>query len=277
MTTLVELYAGTAALSLHLFGLRPPVSRIGSKQGYAAAIAQELELHRPMPDVQCGTHGAIDRVLLVDTDQWVCATLLALCTGNGPAIAEMLRAHRATKAAWADAKRAMCAPPEYVDEDETAAHWLYVTAAARGGVGGFKGGHIRRPSVKGWIPSLPSLCARLQAFDKPLPVEVRCCRAQDVAPFGDSVVYLDPPYAGRTGYPRGEVVDGSALALQGWYERGATIALSSPHAIAIAPTDQFTLPNALGRRRVELTHRRKGQTRRSLTRSSEEWLHIFRR
>ena len=44
---LVELCAGTAALSWSLFGARFPVSRMGSKAGYADAIKGALGLHGP--------------------------------------------------------------------------------------------------------------------------------------------------------------------------------------------------------------------------------------
>jgi hypothetical protein len=291
MTTLVELYAGTAALTLHLFGLKPPVSRIGSKQGYAAAIAEELGLWTFHADAiaqelelwafyaEFDQHAVLtppfDKVLLVDTDPWICATLRALCIGYGPAVAACLEAYLPTKAEW-KRERALLqlAPSGHSVSD--AARWLFVTAASRGGVGGFKGGHIRRPSVKGWIPSLPSLCERLQAFDKPLPVEVRGCRAEDVSPFGDSVVYMDPPYYGRTGYPSWGPRVGSFeinKVLRAWLRVGATVAISGPDKYRVVPTER-KLTYAL--RKVKLTHRRKGQTRRSLTRSNEEWLHIFK-
>jgi hypothetical protein len=280
VTTLVELYAGTAALSLHLFGLKPPVSRIGSKQGYAAAIAEMLGLAQTD-----GIHlqqVLPTRVILVDTDPWVCATLRALVAGHGPAVAGCLEAYRPTKAEW-ECERALLRLDGISGTSVAdAAKWLYVTAASRGGVGGFKGGHIRRPSVNGWIPSIPSLCYRLQAFNTKLPFEVRCMRAEDVLPFGDSVVYMDPPYPGRTGYPGVEVVRDNRpqnWRLK-WLEAGATLALASPDGAAFVwtgvPASSSAVPNTPFRYRcVELTHLRKGQTRRSLTRSSEEWLHIF--
>ncbi len=101
-------------------------------------------------------------------------------------------------------------------------------------------------------------------FNKPLPVEVRCARAEDVSPFGDTIVYLDPPYVGRTGY------GGAAPTLASidrvvatWCAAGATVALSSPWK------------DAGHSRTVELTHLRKGQSRRSLTKNADEYLHVF--
>ncbi len=229
---LVELYAGTAALSLYLFGHKPPVSRIGSKQGYAAAIAEELGLStwlwkfdgEKFQDAQ----DSVTHATLVDTDPWICATLRALCGGAGPEVAAGLRKREATKAAWESTRKAVARESgqlgsSRVDDIRRAEQWLYVTTASRGGVGGFKGWHIRRPSVNGWIPSLPSLCKRLEVFNHPLPVTVLCQRAEQLAPFGDiaaagtrTVVYMDHPYEGRTGYPQSckqEVFDGR---LAGW-------------------------------------------------------------
>ena len=78
---LVELCAGTAALSWSLFGARFPVSRMGSKAGYCDAIRGALGLHDPP-----------EAVLLVEPDVELARTLALLSSPGGPAaVAEVIR------------------------------------------------------------------------------------------------------------------------------------------------------------------------------------------
>ena len=78
---LVELCAGTAALSWSLSGARFPVSRMGSKAGYAEAIRGVLQIHEPP--------GAL---LWVEPDVELARTLALLVTQGGPAaVAEVIR------------------------------------------------------------------------------------------------------------------------------------------------------------------------------------------
>ena len=78
---LVELCAGTAALSWSLVGARFPVSRMGSKSGYSDALKGVL-----------GLHAAPEAFLWVEPDEELARTLALLTTPGGPqAVAEVIR------------------------------------------------------------------------------------------------------------------------------------------------------------------------------------------
>lgn len=250
---LVELCSGLGALTLHLHGRKPPASRIGSKAGYAAAIANEL-----------GIEGPPDRAVLVDADGalqnamwWLTQTpqLLAriiettgrACPGHDP------------RRVWEWSRDTRGHGPL----ERQAAHWWLWTAGARGGIGGFKGRHVHRPNVDGFIPSRTNLIKRIAAF-KPLPhVEVVHGWVSSVEPIPDAVVYFDPPYHEAQGYGFDAIAHRPLL--QPWLDAGCTVAISERRPIT----------GYAGARHVELTHRRVGQARRSLTTTTEEWLTII--
>ena len=78
---LVEVCAGTAALSWSLVGARFPCSRMGSKSGYADAIKGALGLHEPPA-----------AFLWIEPDEELARTLALLTTPGGPqAVAEVIR------------------------------------------------------------------------------------------------------------------------------------------------------------------------------------------
>lgn len=248
--TFVELYAGLAAVTLRLFGAEPPVSRIGAKTGYAGAIVDALGLRSLVPG---------DRVVLVESDPAVAAVLRALLDSRGRDAAATYVERCAPldpRSAW-EAARAGSSPGE----------WLLWAAGARGGVGGFKGRHRLRPSVDGFIPSRYSLAERLRSFPTPpCHVEVVCGFAQDLAPIPGSVVYLDPPYAGRQGYqgPKPAVEVHPAVLAERWAAAGCRVGLSESRPVQ--------LPSA---RHLDLSASRRGQRRRSMTRDTREWLTVI--
>lgn len=88
--------------------------------------------------------------------------------------------------------------------------------------------------------------------------------ARNFIPPADGLIYLDPPYHKTQGYneklPRHDVL---RLAQQ-WHEAGCQVAVSEREPLDIP-----------GARHVELTYDRKGQFRRSLTRSRIEWLTLL--
>lgn len=252
----VELYAGLAAVTLHLTGQKPPVSRIGAKTGYAAAIAAELGLPPLRPE---------DKVVLVEVNPAVANVLRALFSPEGRARAAAhieSRLHLPAREVWDQAHRdltngQLCAPGD----------WLLYTAGARGGIGGFKGAHVHRPSVDGFIPARAALARRLRAFeDPPCRVEVVTGFAEGLAPIPGAVAYLDPPYQGRQGFAG---AGGNPLAARliemavRWAAAGCRVGISEA-----VPLD---VPGA---RHVDLTGRREGQTRRSMTRDAQEWLTV---
>jgi hypothetical protein len=252
MTALVELCSGLAALTLHLHGDKPPASRIGAKTGYAHAIADEL-----------GLEGPPHRALLVDHDPALCNAMLWLLTT--PRILAWCIEDLSGLAADVDPRtiwRHARARRNGVGVVPAAWWWLW-TAGARGGIGGFKGRHKHRPNVDGFIPSRRSLIDRIASF-QPLPhVDVLCLDIADVKPTPGAVVYIDPEYSAATGYG-GRRPSDVAIIAQRWAGAGCRVGVS----------DRAYLPIP-GARHVDLTSRRRGQARRSLTTTDTELLTIL--
>lgn len=247
---LVEPYAGLAGLSLWvLWGLSSPASRVGNKSKYAPSIAGEL----------CADL-TVDSALLVDADPAV-VNFWKHVPQLPEALADRMgQAHKA-RPLW-EAARA--------DRDHLgpggAAAWLLWTAGARGGIGGFKGGHKHRPNVDGFIPSRSSLLQRVRVLAECWDgrVAVQLGQAEDVVFGPDDIAYLDPPYPKTQGYARKTTMD---AILQTWeHARAAQVRGLSANAALAA---HFPSPNW-----VQIA--RRGQMRRSLTRSDEELLLVDR-
>lgn len=161
------------------------------------------------------------------------------------------------KVVW---ERARSAPKENLEG--AAAWWIWV-AGARGGIGGFKGLHKHRANVDGFIPSRESLVKRVREMPD-VDAQILCSDCRTWEPEPGTIVYFDPPYAGTTGYgpclERKEVLE---LA-QKWRDRGCVVGVSEREPLEIP-----------GAAHLCLTDKRKGQSRRSLTRSLEEWLTVL--
>ena len=129
---LIELCAGTAALSWGLAGMKFPVSRMGSKAGYFYALASSLGLR--VGDIPRGGF------LLNEPDQELARTLALLASpGGAAAVAEVIRswipcpAGHAEGGAWclecATWTNGADTPPEHPEEhierkrDGTARRW----------------------------------------------------------------------------------------------------------------------------------------------------------
>lgn len=249
-STFVELYAGLAAVSLRLLGVASPVSRLGCKSGYAEAIIAEMRIAAP------------DRIVLVDTDPGLCAYLTMLFDDElRLSAAAQIATLAETETTWRRCRDAKDGQPWL----GPGVDWLVWCCGARGGVGGFKGAHIRRPNVQGFIPSLASLAKRLRNFC-PLPcrVEVINATATSIVPIPNATAYLDPPYAGRQGYSSDKPSDVVAVAPK-WRAAGCKVGISEAVPVIVPVTHRF----------VDLTARRRGQTRRSLTRNNQEWLTVL--
>lgn len=244
----VELYAGLASVSLYIAGgYRPPVSRIGAKSGYAKAIVEALGA------AEC------DSFLLVDADPSIARVLASLVSPIGRAvIADRLRSWPQSRQKWEELRAA----DDFRGHDE-AARWLYVTAARRGGVGGFKGKHKLRPSVDGFIPTITSLVTRVLALNlDPTQWEVRCEKAGNIAAIPGCVVYLDPPYHDRQGYPDAGDDTSPEVLFGRWAAAGSRVGLSEGRRLDV---EGYC---------VDLTEQRHAQSRRSLTRSNKEYLFV---
>lgn len=193
---LIELCAGTAAVTFAALGEpRFPCSRIGSKLGYAAQIVKIMAIPK------------IERAMIVDTDKRLMVLHAALLR---PVVREQMardlcrQARTEARACW---KRAC------KRDDPTSI--LLELAGRRGGVGGFKGLHILRASVDGFIPSRRSLATRVMS--RKVTDAVVCTLTSDVSElhpwrYAPTTIYMDAPYAGCTGYPADKAFDPVALA-----------------------------------------------------------------
>jgi len=252
----VELFAGLAAWTLYMHDLRPPCSRIGCKSGYAAALVEAFGV----PDKPA-------RSLLVEADPQL-ANALRFLVRQPRDLARTIRLlggpSSEPRAIWQRAKEEKAAGALL-----GAASWWIWTAGARGGIGGFKGAHKLRPSVEGFIPTLDSLQRRISLFPALDHVEVIHANAEAVPPMPGARVYLDPPYVGTQVYggPAPSVEAVCELARQ-WRDEGALVGVSYNRRL---DTYAAGLPEW---RALDLTERRRGQVRRSLTRTRDEWLTI---
>lgn len=261
---LIELYAGLGAVSLAALGASsPPVSRVGSKSGYTAPILRALGIEP----------GSARRVLLVESDAQICDVLRLLTSSDDERrqhAAETIRllASAPAREVWEHART--IAGWSY---EADPAWWLLYTAGARGGIGGFKGGHVRRASVDGFIPSRLSLAKRVAGFRMPEGAEVEIARArvEDCDPteecsYEPTAVYLDPPYRDSALLQQVRAnIDRAADIAERWRAAGHRVVLSE----RVRPQ---ALSAAWEARRID--GERRGQTRRSLTRSTEEWLFV---
>jgi len=231
---------------------RFPVSRIGSKAGYADAILAAMGI----------APGSLGSATVVETDPVMVVLLARLlsptCDRMADTLAELL--DEPPEALWRRARD---------QREESSVMALLWLAGARGGIGGFKGAHVRRPSVDGFIPSRQSLVRRVRAhaaFVRRARPEVRVVAvdASDLDPthFTPDDVYVDPPYSGRQPYASILREPVAALA-ERWVSAGHRVFVSEARRLSGAS------------RHVSLTDRRRGQTRRSLTVDCEEWLSVW--
>ena len=251
---MIELCAGTGALTCRLLGVSRPTPYMGNKRKYAAQI---LGLLRPS--------GA--RLILADPGPWG-DTWAALAAGEVSPTLEALipsdpREH-------ADLWRRLASAPVPADRPERAAAHLVMQALSfRGkpiGVspGAWTNHGINLTAATG-IPGTPrfgevkpqlfGLLSRVLAIEgRCSRVDARQCEAGDIEPMGGESVYLDPPYVGTEGYghdlPREEVV---RIALA-WREAGSDVVISEQEPIDIPGWAHHRLPapaSRLGRKRRE--------------------------
>lgn len=241
---LIEPYVGLGAVGLHLLaGVKPPASRIGCKSGYAAQISTHI--------------GVVDQVLWSDADPALVQALQAMIEGVDISTWFGGDPHER----WLEARE-----NRFIDP----ASWWVHLAGARGGIGGFKGGHIRRPNVDGFIPNRESLARRLDAIaalrlgDR---VTITCERADQRFYESGAKVYFDPPYLNTTPYPD-DPQQGVGL-LTAWWRAHA----SGASMLLVSERDSvYTLPDAEWH-----PLKRTGQNRRSLTTSDAELLNVWHR
>ena len=259
----VELCAGTAALSLALHGegARPPVSRMGAKTGYSAAILGALGL-RP--------GAGADRYLWAEADRGVRLLLAAYADpGLRAGAVEVLRGWLGEdqRDLWGRLREE--GPVQ--DGPPTArefARWARIVTGNRlicvgpdwmnTGNGGTKFGG---PDFCTGIDRLVAAVERAETLPASVVTDA-AAGPPDVVPAG-SVVVIDPPYAGTCPYahdlPRAEVV----RVARAWAAKGARVAVCEAEAIGELVAD--------GWEAVEITNMKVGH-RRSFSRQQVEML-----
>ena len=246
----VELCAGLASVSLVLQGgrhARPPVSRMGNKRGYAEAILWACGLRQGQ-----GAH----RFLWCEPDPGCSALLRAY---GQP---EVLREAAEIIRGWADEdprelwERLKAEGPIKAATAEDVARWTVIQGMSLGGSGSGYCASGRHASCAGMADGLS-----VRLPDITVAPDAREIDPPDL-PAG-SVVFIDPPYVGTTGYghdlPRAAVVE----MARRWKDAGALVCIS----------EQEALPELMveGWHALDITSTRKGQ-KRTFSKQQAEWL-----
>lgn len=278
MTALVELCCGGAAVSLRLLGgpgACPPVGYMGGKRHYAGAILGALGLR----------HGErIDRVMLVDVGPWGRAWA-CLTERGGPArvAAELRRWAARGEKGVALFDRILSEGQDEQSEAVWTAQFLALQCGSAKGlpVGADPGvnaawrtsgyGHTSKGGVaRGFIERLrPGHLAarveRLASIRWPAATLVLCRDVRDVEPVPGAVVYVDPNYAGTTGYGDHDISRDEVLVLANrWVDAGCVVAVSEREPLPLGEWSH-----------IEITGEHCGQPR-TFTRSRTEFLTISR-
>ena len=285
---LVELCAGTAALSLRLErdGARPPVSRMGAKTGYADAI---LALAGLNPGDKA------EHYIWCEPDDGVRLLLHAYRDAElARAAADIIRswADEEPRALWERLRAegpARCPP---VDAWEVAAAFQVIGGDRKGAWGTFFSGwatplhpaaqrHLGPTTcesyrekygedVRGWpcgpTGAHPDIQAPRIEETTGLPATIHDdARTLDpsVPLPGGTLVYIDPPYLNTTGYAHDFGREEWVPVLRRWADAGARCMVSEAEPIPELVAD--------GWHAVEITAMRQGQ-KRTFSRQQAEWV-----
>jgi len=204
----VEPFAGMLAVALWLRGrVDPPLAYMGSKRGYRDAILAGLDLH---PGAGCG------ELWVADADPHVAAFWRALAASEVPDLSgyEAIRREQGPRAAFTAGREA-----------GDVAGWTVAAALAfrKGdpGSGYSAGTHDAIDLVTKRQPAVAAASrvvrgARVYDSAEAVPVEV----------VGRTVVLLDPPYAGTTGYAAGCSREAVAALARRWADAGAEVLIT---------------------------------------------------
>lgn len=239
--TLVELRAGTAAVTIRALAgratVRPLASCLGGKARYAAPILAALDVQaRPERVVLCdaGPWGRVWDVLAL-RQLWAEVAQALRTIGAGPFQGKELFAALARE----------CPPAS--DVAWTATFLALQSASARGrpvtdwseGWHTFGYAHVSKSGrERGFAERLrPNLLAdrvmRLASLPWP-EVEVHRARPTEIAPIQGARVYLNPPYQGTTGFD-GTFTRADVEAVgEAWRSAGAIVAISEKEPLEVA-------------------------------------------
>lgn len=262
MTTLVELCAGTASVSLWALGRAVPLTGyMGSKRRWAGLLVDALSVDRPdrVVLVDAGPWGDVWSVLRRPEQRWRVAAQLdawsvqdvgelwdRLVVSGPPADSQ---AWRTAQFLWLQARAAGTIPIWWSEEH---GRWRSPTGAvdpeADMDLARRTKGRVGRPSSKGIAPSVAGvrgwgsgkrtaglIAQRIRAIEA-LPwdrIEVLHQDLRTVAPIPGAVVYFDPPYLGCPRYaalcPRADVLE----VAQRWRGAGCRVAVSESSPLQI--------------------------------------------
>jgi hypothetical protein len=211
--TLIELCAGSAALTRRLCWQPKLVGFMGAKDRYVNQIMDLWCLPR------------ITDFVLNDPGFWG-VIWEAYCSGLFSEIADLIRSWD-----YCESRELFNFCKQHKDESDlvfrTATRLCLLASTYGGGeIGGFKGKHIRRESVDGFIPSRETLIKRIRNFEHLIYIQSSSVCATKITPRSDCWVYIDPPYDKLTRYENGlnrfQVI---YLARQ-WKQQGSAVAIS---------------------------------------------------
>ncbi len=211
----VEPFAGMLAVALWLRGrVDPPLAYMGGKRGYRDAILAGLDLH---PGAGCG------ELWVADADPHVAAFWRALAAGEVPDLSgyEAIRREQGARAAFAAGRAA-----------GDVAGWTVAAALA------FRAGNPAAGSLADddpWRAQKPLTDRQASAETASRAVRgARIYDAADAVPVevvGRTVVLLDPPYAGTTGYAAGCSRDDVAALARRWADAGAEVLITEREGV----------------------------------------------
>lgn len=210
---LVEICAGSAALTRRLLRLGKLVGFMGSKGRYVDQVIEAWGV--PVPD----------HVVLNDPGYWG-VIWDAYHSGRFPEVAEFIEC-------WEDveARDLFDFLKKHRDEGDPArraATRLCLIASTYGGgeIGGFKGKHKLRPMVDGFIPSRKNLAKRVREFLPSTQISATSQDASLVSPIPGSWLYIDPPYEGQSGYENTLSREQVLEIARRWLSYGCKVAIS---------------------------------------------------
>lgn len=237
---LVELCAGSAALTLHALGSKCSVMPYqGSKWVYRHTLAQALDAH--------GVRG-VHRATLVEVGEWA-RTWKALVEDldNVLTHVEVLTSYdprsvydRLAGAAVAGEPAQRAAEHLFLQRVNVYGKAVAVTRDGRWMAHGFSRTHAYGTEATRNFQAVNSQTERMPARLRMLPamagrVDVLGSDAMVVNPeyfTGRVLAYIDPPYQGTTGYPEGDLTRDQVCQLaERWAQAGHAVAISEAEPI----------------------------------------------
>ena len=255
---LVELCAGTAALSLRLerAGARPPVSRMGAKTGYADCILAlaglepgDMAAHYVLCEPDDGVRLLLHAYRDADLAREAARIIRSWADEEPRALWERLRAEGPAR----------CPP---VDAREVA-RWAAIQANTQKS-GGFDSATVGPPGAR--HPMHMGALADRGAWSGGLPATIHddatTAPIPDPLPEG-TLVFIDPPYVGTTGYAHDLDRPAVVRLAQQWAAAGARVMISEA-----VPIEALV---ACGWHAVEVSAMRVGQ-KRTFSKQQREWV-----